>query len=221
MTNMTKMVQEFVSTNYLIFLILGICSVLILITVVFGLRKTSQHMNSLHKLTTTNTAAVQRAQLECKMSTNNSMMVLAVLYDLVMSSPSDAENKLIYMRTNLPIMNLGDVKNMDPYRLNAMLSTMKEPDPKNIEKLVTELLSNMDGVFSDEMFSNVESYRNAMIILNQDLVDLSNGLYDHEYKCDKDKIILRVKKELKMKDSTHMSDRVANLFKDVTEPNLA
>ena len=84
-----------------------------------------------------------------------------------------------------------------------------------------ETLLNKSVVKYQEMFSNVESYRNAMIILNQDLVDLSNGLYDHEYKCDKDKIISRVKKELKMKDSTHMSDRVTNLFKDVTEPNLA
>lgn len=218
---MNKMIQEFVATNYLIFLILGACSILILITVIIGLHKTAKHMNSLRKLTTTNVAAIQRAQTECKMSTNNSMIVLAVLYDLVMSTPEDAQNKMAFMRTNLPIMNLGDENSMDPYRLNAMLSTMKNPSQKEIRKIVTEMISNMEGVFSDELFTTVESYRVAMEALNSDLVQLSYNCAEHEVKCDKDRLVSRVKKELHLKDSTHVSERVANLFKDYTKPNLA
>lgn len=218
---MSEMIQNFVATNYLIFLILGLCSVLILFTVIFGLHKTSKHMDSLRKLTTTNVAAIQRAQTECKMSTNNSMIVLAVLYDLVMSTPEDAQNKMAFMRTNLPIMNLGDENSMDPYRLNAMLSTMKNPNQNDIRKIVTEMISNMEGVFSDEFFSTVESYRVAMEALNSDLVQLSYNTKEHEIQCDKDRMISRVKKELHLKDSTHVSDRVANLFKDCKKPTLA
>ena len=218
---MSEMIQNFVATNYLIFLILGLCSVLILFTVIFGLHKTSKHMDSLRKPTTTNVAAIQRAQTECKMSTNNSMIVLAVLYDLVMSTPEDAQNKMAFMRTNLPIMNLGDENSMDPYRLNAMLSTMKNPNQNDIRKIVTEMISNMEGVFSDELFSTVESYRAAMEALNSDLVQLSYNTKEHEIQCDKDRMISRVKKELHLKDSTHVSDRVANLFKDCKKPTLA
>ena len=218
---MSEMIQNFVATNYLIFLILGLCSVLILFTVIFRLHKTSKHMDSLRKPTTTNVAAIQRAQTECKMSTNNSMIVLAVLYDLVMSTPEDAQNKMAFMRTNLPIMNLGDENSMDPYRLNAMLSTMKNPNQNDIRKIVTEMISNMEGVFSDELFSTVESYRAAMEALNSDLVQLSYNTKEHEIQCDKDRMISRVKKELHLKDSTHVSDRVANLFKDCKKPTLA
>lgn len=220
MSEFLKNLQSFVSANYLVVLIVVICAVLITVTILLGLNKLMRRVNTMHKLTTANTARAQKAKVDATMSMNNSIMLLALVYELCMSDHASAENILTFMRTNLPVMDLTTIKDMDPYRLNAMLSIMDEPTTDKIKDLVSELTKDLDGVASDSFNKSVEDYRDAMVKLKKDQQLIEASVNTHESKVSHDNRVKKVREELRLKDHTYITDRVVDLFSDKSVPSM-
>lgn len=220
MTDTMKVLQSFISTNYLVVLIVVICAVLITVTTLIGLGQLMNRMYKLHKLTTRNTARMQTAKVNEKMSMYNSIMLLATVYELCMSKPEEAQVILSFIRTNLPVMDLSTMKDMDPYRLNAMLSVINEPDIEKIHTMVNEMIDNLDGVASDNFNKTFKDYREAMIALAEDQKTALNAEGSHEWEVFKDTKLKQVREELKMKNLTHLSERAADLFVNKSAPTL-
>ena len=89
MNDMWRTLQSFISDNYLVVLIVVICAVLITVTTMIGLGNLMNRVYKLHKLTARNTARMQTAKVNEKMSMNNSVMLLSLVYELCMSKPEE------------------------------------------------------------------------------------------------------------------------------------
>ena len=220
MTDMMKTLQSFISTNYLVVLIVVICAVLITLTALIGIGQLMNRVYKLHKLTTRNIARMQSAKMNEKMSMYNSVMLLATVYELCMSKLEEAQVILSFIRTNLPVMDLSTMKDMDPYRLNAMLSVIDEPDIEKIHAMVNEMIDNLDGVASDNFNKTFKDYREAMIALAEDQKTALRAEAIHDYSITTDNALKKVREELKMKNLTHLSERAADLFTNKTAPTL-
>jgi len=220
MNDMWRTLQSFISDNYLVVLIVVICAVLITVTTMIGLGNLMNRVYKLHKLTARNTARMQTAKVNEKMSMNNSVMLLSLVYELCMSKPEEAQLILDFIRTNLPVMDLTTMKDMDPYRLNAMLSVMDEPDINKIRNLVEEMIDKLDGVASDNFNKAFADYREAMIALADEQKTVMKAEGSHNWEVAKDNKLKQVREELNMKNLTHLSERAADLFTNKSVPTL-